>query len=269
MAANCSYCDKQVGDDDEAFCCLKCHSWVHVACLPPSARISKQTYKLLAGSDFFHFICQSCQLSTPAASPHADDQILPRMISVLERLEARLAARDSVLESIVERVSRLETHLAPKSESDVGAIVREQIERHEKRNNCVIVGLQESPASTLDDMIKSMAEQANIPLSAVVDYFRDGRSMGPDRPRITKVKFHKFSDKLSFLKQSKRFKELGGPFRNCFVRNDMTYQERMKDRELRMELSQMDDDFRKSHMIRNFKIVNRPGYRLPVSGNGL
>jgi hypothetical protein len=137
------------------------------------------------------------------------------------------------------------------------------LEKKEKKKNLVVVGMNEGDDASDWDKVCQMAQSSGIeaPEIAIKTVFRDGaagkrRPNGSIIPRILKVKFANQSYRERFLRGN--YKRLGGDFSNLYVRRDLTYDERQRDRALKADLQERRSvENNPNLIIRNEKIVDR------------
>ncbi|MCG8430646.1 MAG: hypothetical protein MJA29_05705, partial [Candidatus Omnitrophica bacterium] len=139
----------------------------------------------------------------------------------------------SLISTIVSQV--LET-LLPKLTEFLSESVQEAVEIQQKKNNIVLVGLDER--NDAETFVKSTCSKLNIDCSDVAEVFRDGQVPQGGRSRIVKVKFRNLRSRRSFLTGflGARSGLPGGT--KVYARPDLTYRQRQKDRKLREELKE-------------------------------
>ena len=139
----------------------------------------------------------------------------------------------SLISTIVSQV--LET-LLPKLTEFLSESVQEAVEIQQKKNNLVLVGLDER--NDAETFVKSTCSKLNIDCSDVAEVFRDGQVPQGGRSRIVKVKFRNLRSRRSFLTGflGARSGLPGGT--KVYARPDLTYRQRQKDRKLREELKE-------------------------------
>ena len=209
-------------------------------------------------NDEFQYVCASCRgRSASVGGGPAGPANGTTLDSVLLALKDSIDALSVTLKGHDARLTAIENKIA--TQSVCSSDVREELERLHKRKNIVLVGVKEEPQEVVSELVGKLLEKANLQMDSVKDCFRDGQiSRNPDRSRIIKIRFKRYSDKMLFLRQSRAYRQVGGVFGNCFARKDMTFNERQRDRMLRIEFASKDDEFKRSHMIRDLRIVIRP-----------
>lgn len=140
----------------------------------------------------------------------------------------------------------------------------EVLEKKEKAKNLVLVGLPEGDEESDWEQICQMADRAGIvnPNIAIKTFFRLGiygkrNPQGQTIPRIIKIKFANTQYRETMLKFD-RYKDLGPVFSRVFLRRDMTFDERKKDKELRAELAERrKTEANNNLVIRNGAIIDK------------
>lgn len=128
----------------------------------------------------------------------------------------------------------------------------------------MLVGLPEGDEESDWDRVSRMATKAGIahPNQAIKTVFRDGvrggtRQDGSTIPRIVKIRFWNKAYRETMLKFG-RYREMGNDFAHTYLRHDMTYDERVKNKELRMELQHRRETERNQALvIRDGKIIDK------------
>lgn len=149
------------------------------------------------------------------------------------------------------------------------ALIENILEKRDKKRNLVVVGLPENAASKSDQgkvdlaKIHMYCDKLDIERSAIRTVFRDGPS--DHSKRILKVCFQEghSADRMSFLRQSREIISRDSDFshsrRKPFVRFDLTFEERERDRSLRAQVKALRDDGQ-DVFIRKGTIIHRSRY---------
>jgi hypothetical protein len=132
----------------------------------------------------------------------------------------------------------------------------EAVEMEGKKLNLVVIGLPESQEPNGDNKILGQfCEKLSVNNDDIVDTFRDGRTTG-GRPRIMKVRFKNAHSRRSFLTRFREVRDAIPNAERAWIRPDLTYQQRLRDRELRDELHRRRDAGEANIKIRNGEIVS-------------
>ena len=117
----------------------------------------------------------------------------------------------------------------------------------------MILGLPESqePAESDTVRVKEFAERIGVESEAITETFRDGPRSG-NKPRILKVRFADSRSRSAFLRE---FRSVS-PAPSCWVRPDLSFHQRERDRELRKEL-----DSKNGRVYQNGRVTD-PGSNL-------
>jgi hypothetical protein len=131
----------------------------------------------------------------------------------------------------------------------------EAVEMESKKLNLVVIGLPE-PADRDDDtkVLEQFCDKLNVSRSDIVDTFRDGRTTG-GKPRIMKVRFKNAQSRRVFLTRFRGVRDAIPNADRAWIRPDLTYQQRIRDRELRDELRRRREAGEANIKIRNGEIV--------------
>ena len=267
QSQSCGTCGNVVDDGCDAYECCRCATWTHAGCVDKQKRPSQTLKKLLSGNKYFPFLCRPCQSNSSRGAGVPTQVQFDAVLAELSSVKDQLAALQRDNADLRQQNESLRSELQSLKDggaggfhhqlvSTIGDTVRDCFEKQHKVKNCVVVGLQEDRDEDLRASVKKMVEHAGVSPEDIKDVFRDGQKR-PDRPRIVKVRFARRSAKMTFLRHSRKYRELGPKFERCFVRHDMTYNERCHDRQLRDQLKAMPDGEREQFMIRDFQIVGR------------
>ena len=172
-------------------------------------------------------------------------------------------AVDSAIKAMANSMKDLMKETAKETAMAVEKSFLSTLEKNEKKENVVVVGLPERDEAADRARIYEMAQHAGInqPDHAIKTTFRDGiagkrRQNGEMIPRIMKVKFVNKEYREKFLRTN--YKGMGAEFAQVYVRHDMTYEEREKDRELKAELRHRRTTEGNSNLvIRNGRIIDK------------
>lgn len=144
------------------------------------------------------------------------------------------------------------------------------LEKREKKKNLVLVGLPESDETTDKNRVYELAKAAGIenPEAAIKTSFRDGMIRnqpigGPTAPRIIKIRFTNktYREKMLTCPIS-RYRNLDADFNRIFIRHDMTYDERVIDKNLREELKRRrEEEGNPNLVIRNGMIIDKEHWK--------
>ena len=172
-------------------------------------------------------------------------------------LERRVDDHEQRLSSIEERLAKLEAPPNPPARLPLMNLhppnpfmqlpnalpdkdqIRDEVERHSKRKNAVLFGLQVSDVNETDVVKKlvSDAELSDLTQDNIITVFRDGPSYD-NVPRFCKVYLDSIDAKtrfINFINDSRRNNTDG--FINLRARPDLSFLQRKRARELRSELS--------------------------------
>jgi hypothetical protein len=168
----------------------------------------------------------------------------------------------NAVQSALASVKTMSKDIVKNSAAAIEQSIAIMLEKKEKQKNLVLVGLPEGDEETDWDRVSQMAIKAGIPYpdQAIKTVFRDGakgkkRSDGSIIPRIMKIRFRNKAYREAMLTCG-RYKEMGGDFAYAYLRHDMTYDERVKNKELRAELQRRREvDSNQNLVIRNGEII--------------
>ncbi|MEM7402231.1 MAG: hypothetical protein AAF304_09815 [Pseudomonadota bacterium] len=145
--------------------------------------------------------------------------------------------------------------------------VKEHLERHEKKNNVVVVGNKENCTGEMEQnaddtkKMEAICTKLAIPIDALSGTFREGRTRGK---RVLKVCFkdRQVTARRTFLTNATRLmreeSQCQGLRFQPIARRDMTEKEREQDRKLRGELRDRRAAGELNLIIRNGEIITRP-----------
>jgi hypothetical protein len=232
---SCKCCPAPLGTNDCLLECDKCGSTFHHRC----AGFDDKAFKAYAAipSGLLPFYCADCKslLAT-----------LEDRVSALEQQAAATSAPAAPPAAVLDRtfikdlVTELVQELMPKMMAGAREAAVEALELESKKLNLVVIGLPESDAHGDSNVIAQFCSKMNVNANDIADTFRDGRALD-GRPRIMKVKFKNSQSRRSFLTGFRGARDTVANAQRAWVRPDLTYQQRVKDRELRAELSRRRD----------------------------
>ena len=140
-------------------------------------------------------------------------------------------------------------------------IMEELENRLSRRNNLIFAGIAESTDGSVNDRkqhdeskILEILAAVNCEAVSLTSYNRIGRPRD-SAPRLIKVTFGNFQEKLSVLRNSRNLRN-STDFRNVYINNDLTSLQQIKDKELRKELKDRKESGEDVILYRN-KIVPR------------
>ena len=171
-------------------------------------------------------------------------------------LERKLSPFLDLISDLKSKIDVLSTHLsqlqrdcdkAKKSkEEDVEKMCKEAEDRFKRRKFIVISGLQESSASTLKEKvesdsktIKSIAQNLGLRDFEPKEVSRIGK-VNQSQPRLLRFKCSNLQEKTHLLKESKRLRSKTY-FKDVYLNPDLTYSQRLKNKELREQLKRKRD----------------------------
>jgi hypothetical protein len=153
-------------------------------------------------------------------------------------------------------VTELVEELMPRMLAGAREAAVEALELESKKLNLVVIGLPEKDANADGEVIKQFCDKMSIDAGDVADTFRDGRANNGGRPRIMKVKFKNAQSRRKFLTGFRSTRDTVPNADRAWVRPDLTYQQRVKDRELRDELHRRREAGEANIKIRRGEIVS-------------
>jgi hypothetical protein len=196
------------------------------------------------------------------------DAKVEKLLKSIENLQQSIPkivadAVDTAIKATAATMKDLLKEVAHETATTVEKHFLSALEKKEKKENVVVVGLPERDEKADWDRIYDMARHAGIdqPDHAIKTTFRDGiagkrRQNGAVIPRIMKVKFINKEYREKFLRTN--YRGMGAEFEHLYVRHDMTYEEREKDRELKAELHQRRTaEANPNLVIRNGRIIDK------------
>ena len=239
---SCPTCLEAVGDTGVQ--CDICTRWLHLAC----EDLTGEQYSALGSTPGSIYCCKLCDRDSLLAGLK-DVHRLQRQV---ERLTETVAKQNTdtmaAIRSLTDTVNKLIQNLPAASgftgSTDKSAFIcevaQELQELESKKDKLVILGLPESQTPSDsdgelsdDERVFAFARQMGVDEGSIDETFRDGvRNRDHTRPRILKVRFNSQGSRSAFLRAFKTI----SPSRNCWVRPDLTYQQRERDRQLRKEL---------------------------------
>jgi hypothetical protein len=170
----------------------------------------------------------------------------------------------NAVKSAIDAVKMMSNDIVKSSTAAIEQSITNMLEKKEKKKNLVLVGLPEGDEESDWERVSHMAIKAGIarPDQAIKTVFRDGakgrrRQDGSIIPRIVKIRYWNPAYRETMLKFG-RYKELGNDFAHTYLRHDMTYDERMANKELRRELQQRREaEHNEALVIRDGKIIDK------------
>lgn len=246
-ASHCHTCKQQVLDQDKAVYCDYCKQWAHARCLKmDDAKYS--ALQLLRDQKYF----------CPATCLPAVDRML-MFERRLEQMEARfqeLTSKMNILtsDSISNGSDFPVLPSKPFNSQKLIETMESVYEAQSKRRNAVLFGL----ADTIDDLkaVRALVatdpanpDEADLPTVCPTDIqyvFRDGPSNPDGKSRFLKVVCATSKVKDNFINiVNKRARAINPPS-GLRARIDLTYQQRVDGRNLRLKLNDFDTN---SHFI--------------------
>jgi hypothetical protein len=220
-----------LGTNDLILECDKCGSSFHHRC----AGFDDKAYKSYAAipPGLLPFYCTDCK--TLLANLEDRVTALEHQVAAASAAATQPAAA-SDRSFVKDLVTELVQELMPKMLAGAREAAVEALELESKKLNLVMIGLPESDASADSNVVGQFCTKLNIDASDVADTFRDGQPSG-GRPRIMKVKFKNAQSRRKFLTGFRGVRDTIPNAQRAWVRPDLTYQQRVRDRELRAELN--------------------------------
>lgn len=120
----------------------------------------------------------------------------------------------------------------------------------------MVVGLPDNGPDADNDVIKSVCAKVGVEGGDVAEVFRDGRAPDFGRPRIVKVKFKNLHSRRKFLSGFRDARSAVAGTAESWARPDLTFRQRIRDRELRGELKRRRDNGEEV-VIRRGAIISR------------
>ena len=243
----CGSCNDIVSDGDKSLCCEACNKWFHINCI----NISVSKYKSIGSlQSIVRWFCTQCDVKIKNA------------LSKLALLEAK--------------VSELEAKIELNIEKKIEDMLDERLEREKKKNNLIIFGVPEAPDDNknkqgaerkqydiekLEKLNDGLCDELNIETSMIDNIYRIGKvSTNTNRPRPICIKLKNASDKYRLLNNAKRLREAqSGWQKEVYISLDYTKHQRELRKKAMDELKIRRDAGELNLVIRNFKVVTRPG----------
>jgi hypothetical protein len=190
----------------------------------------------------------------------------------MKNLEEKLASAPSA--DVNARIVTLEGKLNSLNNgmpNMIATAISEIEEKKEKRNNLVLVGVHEESNEDLKKWVQDVGKTIDESVdwdSAIKDAKRNGRNptdfAGKVLPKIIKLYFNDRDARKIFLSKYKSYALDTEDLKHSFCRIDMTYNERMKDKNLRAQVRQLAANGDKSWVVRNLRIVRKSVRRSPT-----
>ena len=216
---SCVVCHGGIGSEDFSLPCGICQEEAHSRCLNMPDDTYRKILKANTGN-FFNFICNACKEDVKRMRSGPNSSTPPPFVPTEDFIAGVVTW---VLDALLPKLLDLSRDAA-----------RDALEADRKKYNLVIVNLKEQV--DVKDFVNAACDKMEIDRSGVLECFRDGQPPSGRRSRIVKVKFADSASRRNFLTgfRSVRTSLYGGT--EVWVRPDLTYRERCRDRELREEL---------------------------------
>ena len=257
-AWTCLECE-DAPDDRESIECHNCKNWCHRKC----TELTNQQYdSLKTGGDFIVWRCKRCR---------EEGAKLER-----PRLEAKIDKMSKIMETLVQRLEKVEEHnrdlmeemekrLETKVEEKVSEYMEEQKEKEKRKLNIIVSNIKESKKETAEnrmeedknEFLSHVRQELEIEGSEIEEIIRLGKQQETGRPRLMRVKLKSGETKGKIMKQAITLNKKKKPEERIYINNDMTPKERVKNKELREEKKRREQDGERDLMIKNGQIVKR------------
>ena len=240
MSNRCPTCSRNVGNT--GILCDVCKCWLHLAC----ESLSADQCNALGSISGSIYCCKNCDRDQLLAGLQKVNTLQKNVESLSEIVTRQNTETMDAIRSLTETVNRLIQN-APTTPSIpdftksafICDVAQELQERESKKDKLVILGLPETesedPAESDTSVVNGFATQLGIDSGCIVETFRDGpKNRNISRPRILKVRFSSQGSRSSFLHGFKAV----SPSQRCWVRPDLSYHQRERDRLLRKDLDE-------------------------------
>ncbi len=247
----CGKSIKKIGSEDYQLKCMVCAKSFHAIC----CGIPDAAYGKVKDSGLFSvlsYICDGCKSFLPNLQ-RDHEALKAKLVDYEDKFTTMQAQLDQIAgksmpacvpgmidpELIASIVSKVCESMLPKLMDFMHASINEAMEADSKKNNLVLIGLDEKVDSKA--YLTDVCNKLNIDSGDILESFRDGRPPPGARPRILKIRFGGHASRRVFLTgyQGVRDRVPGGG--RSWVRPDLTFTQRQKDKELRDELSRRRD----------------------------
>lgn len=296
--AKICWCGKRPGDKNAIVGCSMCSRNVHYGCLGvsiteldeivndrPSGYFCKECVPQLTNNvkkDFAKlsrsgavFCYREAQptgiIASPAPSNPADaNHGSPNLSDVQNMIMSAVPAiLESMMEKVLPKIMQVATDAATKAAMDH---VEEMLEKRDKRRNLVFVGVPEQFDNRQDqnhadlDLVKDLCSKMSVDPEVIRTTFRDGQKNDKKAKRIMKICFKEGcgQERSTFLRSATNLVKEVDAFKHMtskpFVRPDLTYKERQKEKVLRAELF-VGKENGGDLIIRNGRLIPRPRSR--------
>lgn len=271
-SAICPACNVLVGTT--GIQCDACDCWSHLQC----EGLSRSQFGVLRSIPGLIFCCKGCDrdgLIKALREIKLVRQTCADLEAKLSRSDEDLAKFKAEINTRIAELSRPQDPSVPSdttpSPERFDELMDERIERYQKRDYVVVVGLPESmpalPSGSLVPADRARIDQIatgiGIPPASITEVFRFGQ-LDPDRiskgiPRIIKVKFHAAASnlRLAFLKDAHKSISADPSLRGTWCRADLSAAQRKAAYTLRVERNRRIRDG-EDVVIRRGNIVPRP-----------
>ena len=288
---HCGVCDKEVMENQQGLKCDCCETWFHSKC----EKTSDDVYQFLCDHDEERSLCWYCKRCTgvvrtvlmsvaklEAAQKRVEDKV-DRILDVLdekqngewstvvERNQKQLDEKVETLMNIVEEKTFDPVRMHDCVEGAVRSQLQEDKDEEEeirKRKTSVIVnGVKEPTAESPEDrksedeeVIEDLLQKLRADDVSVNKVIRLGKRPGESeaKPRPVKLELASEEQKEKVLQRAKNIlREEEGAYKQIFIHQDLTPNQRKKRRELVQEMKERQSKGETNLVIANWKIVTR------------
>lgn len=267
--AICDQCYCGSEDHSAMIKCTHCEKWIHYECTGLSVSDISACINELPGC----YACKICypSLTVQQVADYRTKSKSGRLFAFGSGQGGNPASQvqhflnDDQFKAMLAQISKDTIEIATKTAMEV---VQEFWEKKEKKNNLVVVGFPDKKDSEKEQnahdrkVVSDICENLGVDPKSVVSTFREGRVPGK---RIMKVCFgdRQVSERRTFLAKAsdliRALPECKSQHFRAFVRPDLTAKQREADYQLRGELKRRRDSGEQNLVIRNGRIIVKPG----------
>lgn len=261
----CGNCEEEVGDEEASIECHECRLWFHRGCTD----LNETEFKLLTkGKESIVWKCLSC-LQTKGDETKKFIQLenkLGLLMEMIQGIEGKVLDKiESIVSKEVEQqVAKMEERIKAKIEKGN----EEKNEKEKRKNNIILVNVPENSKKEAAEAAKEDIETVKTLLRKITNvedddivstmrinnksYTKENRDK---KPRVLKIVLKDESKKRELFKNARKINDdETNPQKRIYLNNDLTPEERNKERELRTELKRLKESGKE-----NIKIDYRLG----------
>ena len=266
----CKCCKAVCEDGQKALNCEMCMKWLHITCIGMEEKWYDMIHDMNESKVGLHWFCHDCDskaidmMQSFTQMKTRQDEMESRFEAMEKKLNDMLEMKEATFAKKVKNVAREESFdVSEREKRALNVVINglpevEHIRDDEKKAK-ESMGLME--CSDDQEIITVFAEKVGLEPEMIESCTRIPEKRKDDgTPRFLLVKMKSMAVKRQLLDKAKTYRESKDAphgFKNVYVNNDLTRQERTRQYNLRVELRRRRKDGEHDIMIKGDEIVKR------------